>query len=172
MGRLKVFTYNVRASQEQQDRWESAAVAHGCMTVGSWLAQAADAYLEGMAKAGYALPLAWKRGRFLVSCADSYYATTASEIEVKGTVSNRFGVFRGSSLGPDPSHCPIHSLVHLPTRRIIATLSFARDCKRLASELTLLRIDWNETDPEKVLLEAPDLGKAQSLIQRYRREEK
>lgn len=170
MGRLKVFTYNVRATQEQQDRWEAAAVAHGRMTVGAWLAQAADAYLEGMAKAGYALPLAWKRGRFLVTCSD-YFQTKTEDIEVRGTISSHFGVFRGSSLGWDPSHSPIHSLVHLPTRRIIATLSFARDCKRLASELTLLRIDWSQTDPQKVLLEAPDQGKAQSLIQRYRRQE-
>lgn len=169
--RLKITTYTVRASQEQQDRWESAAVAHGRMTVGAWLAQAADGYLEGMAKAGYALPLAWRRGRFLVSCTDSYYGTAATDIEVKGTVSNRFGVFRGSSLGPDTSHTSIHSLVHIPTRRIIATLSYARDCKRLASELTLLRIDWDETDPQKVLLEAPDLTKAQALILRYKRQE-
>jgi hypothetical protein len=37
----------------------------------------------------------------------------------------------------------------------------------LAAELAGLEIDWQETDPEKVLVGAPDQGKAQALIRLY-----
>ncbi|MEA2605180.1 MAG: hypothetical protein QOF89_6172 [Acidobacteriota bacterium] len=39
----------------------------------------------------------------------------------------------------------------------------------LAAELAALRIDWQETDPEKVLGEAPDRGKAQAVIRLFER---
>jgi len=47
--------------------------------------------------------------------------------------------------------CSRYSLVHRPTRRIIATLPYRRACKAVAAELAALRIDWQEIDPEKVL---------------------
>ena len=37
----------------------------------------------------------------------------------------------------------------------------------LAAELAGLEIDWQETDPEKVLMGAPDQGKVQALIRLY-----
>jgi hypothetical protein len=79
-----------------------------------------------------------------------------------------FGIFRGDgwSLGGEPG-CSLHSIAHRPTRRIIATLPYRRACKALAGELAALRIDWQEIDPEKVLGEAPDRGKAQAVIRLF-----
>jgi hypothetical protein len=37
----------------------------------------------------------------------------------------------------------------------------------LAAELAVLRIDWQESDPEKVLAGAPDQEKVQGLIRLY-----
>lgn len=42
-----------------------------------------------------------------------------------------------------------HSLVHLPTRRVIGTLPLRKSCMALAAELAALRIDWQETEPGK-----------------------
>jgi hypothetical protein len=39
--------------------------------------------------------------------------------------------------------------------------------RALAAELAGLEIDWQETDPERVLVGAPDQGKAQALIRLY-----
>ena len=47
-------------------------------------------------------------------------------------------------------------LVHIPTRRILVTLSRQKDCAMLAAELMPLRINWDETDPEKVVQGTPD----------------
>jgi len=60
-----------------------------------------------------------------------------------------------------------HALAHLPTRRIIATLPLRKSCMALAAELAVLEIDWQEMDPEKVLVGALDQGKAQALIRLY-----
>jgi hypothetical protein len=56
-----------------------------------------------------------------------------SEIEVHGMISPPFGEFRGTVEGRDTSKR--RTLVHVPTRRAIATLKSARQCKALASEL-------------------------------------
>jgi len=39
----------------------------------------------------------------------------------------------------------------------------------LAAELAVLGIDWQETDPERVLVGAPDQGKVQALLQLYQK---
>jgi hypothetical protein len=59
--------------------------------------------------------------------------------------------------------CFCYSLV-----RIIATLPYRKSCKALAAELAALRVDWRETDPEKVLGEAPDRVKAQEVIRLFK----
>ncbi len=38
----------------------------------------------------------------------------------------------------------------------------------LAAELAALRVNWRETDPEKVLGEAPDRVKAQEVIRLFK----
>ena len=42
-----------------------------------------------------------------------------------------------------------------------------KSCMALAAELAGLEIDWQEPDPEKVLVGVPDQGKAQALIRLY-----
>lgn len=108
-------------------RWNRAAEAEGHRSAGTWLAEAADCYLKARARAGRPLPLAWRSGRFRVLLMDG------SEVEVQGKVSPPFGTFQGTSEGRDTNQP--RTLVHIPTRRVIATLRTARQCKALASEL-------------------------------------
>jgi hypothetical protein len=61
------------------------------------------------------------------------------EIEVKRRTSDPFGIFRGSHHGKEDGPGASFSLVHLTTRRIIATLSRQKDCTMLAAELMPLR---------------------------------
>jgi hypothetical protein len=42
-----------------------------------------------------------------------------------------------------------------------------KSCMALAAELVALRVNWRETDPEKVLGAAPDQGKAQAVIRLF-----
>jgi len=132
---VKVATFTVRATEAQSIRWKRAADAEGFPSAGAWLSEAADAYLRVRARAGRPLPLAWRLGRFRVVLMDG------SEIEVRGKVSPPFGVFQGSSHGPDGNK--LRTLVHLPGRKVVATLRSARQCRALASELApvLLRGD-------------------------------
>lgn len=60
-----------------------------------------------------------------------------------------------------------HTLAHIPTGRTFATLALRKSCMALAAELAGLTIDWQETDPEKVLMGAPDQGKVQALVRLY-----
>jgi hypothetical protein len=59
------------------------------------------------------------------------------------------------------------SLVHLPTRRILYTLPRQKDCAMLAAELMPLRINWDATDPERVVQEAPDQARLQEICHIY-----
>jgi hypothetical protein len=93
---------------------------------------------------------------------------TTREVEVRGEVSGPFAVFRGDGSGPGSPGCGLHSLVHLPTRRM-AILPVRKSCKALAGELAVLRVDWQETDPEKVLGSAPDLEAVQGVIRLFQR---
>ena len=86
---------------------------------------------------------------------------------MRGEVSGPFGVFRGDRHGKGEPGCGAFSLVHRPTRRIIDTLPLRKSCKALAAELAVLRVNWQETDPEKVLGDAPDQGKAQALLRLF-----
>jgi hypothetical protein len=161
-------TYTVTARREQAERWEAAASADGLRTVGSWLAATADTHLRERAQTGRPPALPWLQDRFRVLVTD----TTARpevvhEIEVRGMVSGPFGIFRGDGRGVGEPGCSRYSLVHRPTRRVIATLPYRRACKAVAAELAVLRIDWQEIDPEKVLGAAPDRGKAQAVIRLF-----
>jgi hypothetical protein len=162
-------SYTVDADREQADRWGEAA-AERCLPVASWLADTADTHLRERARTGSATPLLWDRGRFLVRLTDtSRNPSVAADIEVPGLVSRPFGIFRGSGRGAGSPGCGEHSLAHLPTRRTLATLPLRKSCMALAAELAGLEIDWQETDPERVLVGAPDQGKAQALIRLYKK---
>ena len=105
----------------QSIRWKQAAEAEGFRSAGAWLAVAADAYLKVRAKAGLPLPLAWHLGTFKARLMDG------REVEVRGMVSPPFGVFQGTSHGPDRNK--LRTLTHLPSHRIIATLRSSRQCR-------------------------------------------
>ncbi len=127
---MKVATFSVRGTVEQSARWKRAAEAEGYVSAGSWLAYAADAYLKVRARAGVPLPLAWHRGRFLVTL-------NAGEMNVRGQISPPFGVFHGTPDGMTLTQSSF-SLCHLPSRRLIATLGTLRHAKALASEVAPL----------------------------------
>jgi hypothetical protein len=128
--RVKTVAFTVRGTMAQGIRWKQAADADGHLAVGNWLAEAADAYLKARARAGRPVPLAWRRGHFRVLLADG------SEVTVRGMVSPPFGTFRGTADGPDGNKC--RTLVHVPSRQVVATLRSARACKALASEIAPL----------------------------------
>lgn len=127
MSGMKVASFTVGGTQEQSIRWKRAAEAEGFRSVGVWLARAADAYLRVRAKAGLPTPLSWHQGRFLAVLMDG------REVEVRGMVSPPFGHFQGNACGPN-GNLP-RTLVHLPSRRIIATMKTSRQCRALAAEL-------------------------------------
>jgi hypothetical protein len=147
---VKVASFHVRATQAQSERWKRAADAEGYASAGSWLADAADAYLKMRAKTGLPLPLAWHLGRFSVVLMDG------REIEVRGVVSPPFGVYQGTSHGPDGNK--LRTLVHLPGRRVVATLRSSRQCRALAAELAPVMLRGDPT---------PDPS---GIVERHRRE--
>ena len=126
---VKVATFTVRATQAQSERWKRAAEGEGYASAGAWLADAADAYLKARARAGRPIPLAWRRGRFPV------VLEGGEEVTLPGFLSPPFGVFRGTVEGRGYEGCHRHTLVHLPERRIVATLRTYRQCQALAAEL-------------------------------------
>jgi hypothetical protein len=91
---VKVATFTVRADPRQSIRWKQAASSYGHASVGAWLAEAADRFLDGLIRAGKPLPLAWTRGRFRVRLEDG------SEPELAGWIARPFGHFHGSQFGP------------------------------------------------------------------------
>jgi hypothetical protein len=127
---VKVATFTTRANAAQSARWKQAAEAEGFASVGSWAANALDAYLRHRVKAGLPLPLAWRLGRFRVRLDDG------TEPELRGFVSPPFGTFHGSGGGPVPQGSThVQTLVYLPARRIVATFRYRRQCQALAAEL-------------------------------------
>ncbi len=147
---MKVASFTVRATEAQSVRWKRAADAEGYASAGSWLADAADAYLKVRAKTGLPMPLAWHLGRFRVVLMDG------RDVEVRGMVSPPFGVFQGTSDGPDGNK--LRTLVHLPGRKVVATLRSSRQCRALAAELAPVMI---RGDPP------PDPGR---IVERHQRE--
>ena len=91
---VKVASFHVRATLAQSVAWKRAAEAYGHASVGTWLAEAADAHLDGLRRAGRPIPLAWHRGTFRVILAGGETVT------VKGQVSPPFGFFAGTPEGP------------------------------------------------------------------------
>jgi hypothetical protein len=164
----KVTSFTVPADREQVERWQAAAQVQGQGSVSTWLAETADAYLREVTKAGNPLPLKWYGYRFRVLI-EPNGVKEPYEIGVRGRESGPFGVFRGSRQGPENGPGASFSLVHLPTRRIIATLSRQKDCMMLAAELIPLRVNWEESDPEKVVLGTPDEKRVREIIQLYRK---
>ena len=132
-GRLKVASFTVHASALQSARWKQAAEGEGFPSVGGWLAAAADAYLKVRARAGLPVPLAWRKGIFRVELEGS------ESMPVRGHLSPPFGIFAG--VPGEPARYPgrkQHTLVYVPSRRVLATLRSHRQAQALAAELARL----------------------------------
>lgn len=140
---VKVATFTVHATEKQSLAWKRAADAEGHRSAGTWLAQAADAYLAARERAGRPVPLSWGRGRFRVVLLDG------SEIEVKGWVAPPFGLFLGTAAGPSYPGRHRFTLAYLPARRLLATLKTAQQCRALASDLARLWVRWGGSEPSE-----------------------
>jgi hypothetical protein len=140
---LKTASFTVRATERQSLRWKRAADGAGHTAVGTWLAEAADAYLDGLQRAGKPIPLAWGMGRFRVVLPDG------SEVELKGWVAPPFGIFVGTAAGPSYPGRHRYTLAYLPSRRLLATLKTAQQCRILASDLARLWVRWNASEPSE-----------------------
>ncbi len=125
MSTLRVATYSVRADVQTSARWQRHAAAEGFPSVGAWLAVVAERYLKLRNRP---VPLHWSPGRFTV-------AFEHGEAEVSGLISAPFATFRGTAAGQKVGGRSVHTLVHLPTGRILATVSYRRDARALALEL-------------------------------------
>jgi hypothetical protein len=130
---MKVASFTVHADARQSARWKQAAEGEGFPSVGAWLAGAADAYLKVRAKAGLPIPLAWRKGVFRVELEGG------GSMAVRGHLSPPFGVFAG--VPGEPARYrgrKQHTLVYVPSRRVLATLRSHRQAQALASELARL----------------------------------
>ncbi len=154
---LKTASFTVRATMAQSVTWKRAAAATGHASAGTWIAEAVDAHLDAVARAGRPLPLAWNRfGLFAVRLMDG------REIEVSGRTSPPFGIYRGNAMGPGCMGCKRHSLVFIPAARLLATMRTEAHCKALASSLSRLWVRWGGREP------AENPG---PLLQRFQRED-
>ncbi len=155
----KTESFTVPADREQADRWQAAASLER-RDVGSWLAETADLQLRERARIGAKPALSWSRDYFRV-------AFVEGEQEVRGIAAGPFGVFRGDAHGLGEPGSGSHSLIHRPTGRIVKTLSLRKSCMALAAELSALRVNWQETNPDTVIRDAPDRESAQRLIRLF-----
>jgi hypothetical protein len=163
---VKVASFTVHATAQQSARWKQAAEGEGFPSVGSWLSAAADAYLKVRARAGLPVPLAWRKGVFRVILEDGETAT------VRGHVSPPFGIFAG--VPGEPARYrgrKQHTLVYVPSRRVLATLRSHRQAQALASELARLWYRGEGAEPSgnpaRVLAGSSDRPEAAALFQRY-----
>lgn len=155
MRSLKVAAFTVKATVGQSARWKQAAEMEGHAAVGSWLAKAADRYLDGVLRAGRPVVLAWHRGRFSA-------LLDVGKRELPGFLSPPFGIFRGSEAGPGYKGCRTFSLVYVPHGRILATVGTCGRAKALASDLARLWVRWGGSEPAED--PAP-------LLQRFQRDD-
>ncbi|MEA2691386.1 MAG: hypothetical protein QOJ16_773 [Acidobacteriota bacterium] len=143
MERMKAAHFTVAADIEQSARWKQAAEVAGHLSIGTWLAEAADVHAQPRPRAAPAVPpslvapapspisLSWRRGgRFPVVMEDS------EEVEREGIISPPFGIFRGNGGGGQVwEGSKAYSLVYIPERRILASFRFVGKARKLAAEL-------------------------------------
>ena len=135
MSGLRIASYTVKADARQAVRWHRHAAAEGFPSVGAWIAATVERYLKLRDRP---VPLYWSPGRFTVAFEDG-------EREVSGLLSPPFATFRGTAVGQKEGGRSVHTLAYLPTGRILATFSYRRDARVLASELA--RETWRAQAP-------------------------
>ena len=92
------------------------------------------------------MALLWHRGTF--SALRSEDGTTCALRPVSGPVAGAFGIYKGHVNVRLTS--PAFTLAHVHTGRSLATLPRQKSCKRLAEDLAPLRMNWEQTDPDRV----------------------
>jgi len=122
---LRIASYTVKADARQAVRWHRHAAAEGSGSVGAWIAVTVERYLKLRDRP---VPLFWSPGSFTVTL-------DCGEAEVSGAISPPFATFRGTVAGPKEGGRGVHTLVYLPTGRVLATVAYRRDARALASEL-------------------------------------
>lgn len=151
----KVAHFTITASVEQSASWKQAAEMAGHLSIGTWLAEAADTFMEVRPGAGPGagppLALSWRRGgRFPVVLEDG------QEVEQSGWLSLPFGIFghtaTSASLGGKA-----YTLVYVPERRMLGTFRFVEKARALASE------------PAPALVRGLPLPDPGGILERYRR---
>lgn len=137
---MKTASFTVRAMDKQSLRWKRAADAERHTSVDTWLAEAADRFLDTLQRAGKPVPLGWRR-----SAVFSVHTPRHGELRVSGAVSHPFGYYRGTDAGAD--RYSVFTLAFLPAGRIIATLRSAAQCRALAAELACVWVRWGGDEP-------------------------
>jgi hypothetical protein len=156
---MKTINFIARATPEQAARWEAVAKYQGHRTVGAWLGTLATEKLREVGKLLPHKPLVWHRGIFT-----AVISTLPPEVvtqRVTGWIAEGgvFGIY---------SEARYFMLVHVPTGRKLCSVHLLRDCKAIARQLAALpRVQWQETDPEKVL--GDDAPAARAIIEQARR---
>ena len=109
----KLAHFTVCADMEQSARWKQVAEAAGHVAIGTWLAEAADAYTLARVQATISPPpLSWSRGaRFSVVLEDG------QEVERSGWVSPPFGIFRGEAVAPTTTAYTLAAGLYLGQRK-------------------------------------------------------
>ncbi len=157
--------FNVRAKHWEAPTWRRVARYRGFHCVGAWLAslageaaladaQVAAAWLEAEAKKEPPR-LPWRPGRFGVNHKQE---TRYVEVEQEGLVSPPFGIYRWLTG---------YSLAHIPTGHSIINMRRRRDCQRIAAELALCAVDWQESDGERVFV-GPGREEVLKVLARWR----
>ena len=92
------------------------------------------------------MPLLWRPGTF--SALRSEDGTTCSLRPVSGPVASAFGIYKGHVNVTLSSSA--FTLAHVHTGRSLATLPRQKSCKKLAEDLAPLRMNWEQTDADRV----------------------
>lgn len=158
-GVKRVTTYCVRVEVDRAKHWEAVSRYLGHATVGAWLATLATEKVRQIGKLAPREPLEWHRGIFRATMTDLHAVPIGTVTRrVSGWLAGVFGIYRSDR---------DFNLVHAPTGRQLCSLSRLRDCKAVARQLAALRkMEWNQTDPEKVVGE--DGPSARAIIEQAR----
>ena len=92
------------------------------------------------------MPLLWRPGTF--SALRSEDGTTCTLRPVSGPVAGAFGIYKGHVNVTLSSSA--FTLAHVHTGRSLATLPRQKSCKKLAEDLAPLRMNWEQTDADRV----------------------
>jgi hypothetical protein len=159
-GMKRVTTFCVRVEVDRAKRWEAVSRSLDTATVGVWLATLATEKVRQIGKLVPHEPLKWHRGIFRATMTDLHAVPIGTVTRrVSGWLAGVFGIYRSDR---------DFTLVHAPTGRQLCTLPPLRDCKAVARQLAALRkMEWNETDPDKVV--GDDGPSARAIIEQARR---